>query len=498
MNQINSTNRRTSNYDYSKLIAAQKEEHQYESFYTFIRDRIQYYRENYSYGEKFTRADIAAEIGIETSTLTKIINSKQATRKRDLIIAICFALKMDENDTNLALNLYPMAPLNKCNLRDLVIIQAIYDKLTIMELNEVLETHGFPKLNVLRDKTGKSERSFYYSIKSKEYDEINVRIKPYDIAENDSESSLHLRYCPDRFDYHSEMELLKENEEKTRYLIIFELGKYRISRYEREKYKLLYSNHSIDKWDGIEECKEPDLLNEVTKLKEYTDKKARYVYDMCNDTRNYGSRYEAKKINGKLVIFGESFGFDAPELCEYYQLEVSSEGMMFSVSNSSRFLRKYLGDERWKKLYGKKPSPIINSFSDIEKIADDRWKSQFRNLLIGAKELLNKLQNKELFLFNARAFIDIVDLMHEYKVEEAFGCIPPYYYNGFPCDTFPQKDQIVGPDGKIITIDDLYRAAEMDIISLEELCEIRTEYGSLEGFLHIDLLENHNCLCENR
>ena len=43
-------------------------------------------------------------IGIDASTLTKIINGSQGTRKRDLIIALCFALQLSESETTLALN----------------------------------------------------------------------------------------------------------------------------------------------------------------------------------------------------------------------------------------------------------------------------------------------------------------------------------------------------------------------------------------------------------
>ena len=56
----------------------------------------------------------------------------------------------------------------------------------------------------------------------------------------------------------------------------------------------------------------------------------------------------------------------------------------------------------------------------------------------------------------------------------------------------PNKMYIIGSDGKPITISDLYRAAELGIDTLEELCEIRTRYGSLEKFLCLTILLHHS------
>ena len=72
--------------------------------------------------------------------------------------------------------------------------------------------------------------------------------------------------------------------------------------------------------------------------------------------------------------------------------------------------------------------------------------------------------------------------MHAYHVEKAFECYQP---DDLPYDIIPKKDHIKGPDGNPISIDDLYRAAELEITSLEELCAIHTRYGSLEQFLQI-------------
>ena len=206
---------------------------------------------------------------------------------------------------------------------------------------------------------------------------------------------------------------------------------------------------------------------------------------MCNDTRNYGSRFDAVNEHGRLVVYGEVFGFDAPELSEYFQLQASADGCLFTVSNTSRFLERYLGEKDWKELYGISPSQIIRRFTTLDEVTNQRWREQFQALLQSACDLLDQLRAHKLFIFNARAWLDVDEIMHIYHVEELFECYQP---DDSPYEIVPKKNQIIGTDGKPVTIDDLYQAAEMDITTLEELCTIRNCYGSLEQFLQINPL----------
>ena len=476
-------------YDYSKLIASAKKESQYESFSTFIDEKIHECREAHYAGEakSFNRSTLANMIGIDASTLTKIINGSQGTRKRDLIIALCFALQLSESETALALNLYPMTPLNPNNLRDLVIIQALHDGVSVKELDDILSTHGFPQLNILRGDRKNEERVFYIPLDSTAYEEVSVDVMPYCVAGADADLSLHDRYRPDRYDYHSEMIIREKGKDGPLYRISRDDdGQYDIDIQIGEDWNRLYSNgYFHQKYEGVKPCEDPELLNEIAKLKEYTDRRARYVHSMCNDTRNYISRFDAVNDHGRLEAYGEGFGFDTPELSEYFQLEASSNGCRFTVSNTSRFLEKYLGPEKWMELYGGLLPPVIRSFKSLDDITNKRWRDQFQKLLRSACNFLDQLRARRLFLFNARAWIDIDDLMHAYQVEEAFECYQP---DDLPYEIIPKKEQITGSDGKPVTVDDLYRAAELEISTVEELCAIRTRYGSLDQFLKIDAL----------
>lgn len=476
-------------YDYSQLVNTAKKESQYKSFSTFIDEKIHEVRNRSFDGDasRFNRYTLAEILGMDVSTLTKIINGSQATRKRDVIIGACFALQLTESEANLALNLYPMAPLNPYNLRDLVIIHALRDGLSVSQLNDVLSNHHMPKLNLLRGDKKSEDRSFYYPFNSTAYEEVSIDIRPYCIDGDSSNASLHERYHPDRFDYESKMIVQSKTTPSMKYRITLDSGgDYDIFLLTDNGEEHLYSDNYLHRrYLHTQECDDAGLLNEITKLKEYTDRKARYVYQACGDTRNFRTRLNATNDHGQLVVYGETFGCDAPELCEYFQIEVSPNSHVFTVSDTSRFMERYLGEDAWMKLYGVPLSHPTQKYTSLDEIDNNRWRKQFTNLLDSARDLLVQLQQRELFLFNAREWIEIDQLMHMFKVEEEFDCYQP---DDEPYDAVPRKNQILGPDGKQITVDDLYRAAELDIGTIDELCSIRTRYGSLEGFLMNDML----------
>lgn len=481
-------------YDYARLIAAAKSESQYEDFSDFISEKIRTCRKDHYDDEakSFNRKTLAAMIGMNESALTRIINLSQRTRKRDVIIALCFALRLRESEAAQALNLYSMAPLNPMNLRDLVITQALRDGLSVGELNDVLELHKFPQLNVTRNRKDRTDKDeFYRPLKSTEYEEVSVKILPYNLAGEDYERSLHDRYFPAQYDYESEMVIRKKGESGRDLRILLD-GNYYLIGYDKDfgndDARYLYCNDPLKtKYWNLKPCDDPKLLCEIAQLREYVDQRARYVHNACADTRNYGSRLNAVNRQGELVIYGEGFNFERPELCEYFQVELSSTGNAFSVSNASRFMEEYLGREQWMALYGTPFVPAAKTFRSLEEITEQRWRIQFQKLLDSARELLDKIRSRELFLCNARVFIEIDELISDFNLIDAFDCVFP---DDSPYEVLPQKDHVMGTDGKPVTTDDLYRAAELGIFTLEELCSVRKKYGSLEGFIQIDALDH--------
>ena len=177
------------------------------------------------------------------------------------------------------------------------------------------------------------------------------------------------------------------------------------------------------------------------------------------------------------------YNSDRPELQEYFQIELTSTRCLLTMSNGSRFLAKYLGDADWIRMYGVPVPPVTNSFESLEKVSNNEWLAQFQSLLEQARELLSHIRDRKIFLVNAYGlYNDVDDIMLKYNVSKDFDC-----YGTEESPVIPHKDFIIGSDGKPITVDDLYRAAELDIKSIEELCDIRSRYGSLDGFLNLNL-----------
>ncbi len=484
MNDLTHTSETT--YDYSRLSAPAKEESEIGGFTAFIAEKIRERRTKRIGGivRLFTRSTLAEIIGIDLSALTKIINGLQRTKKRDLIIALCVALELSYDETNQALKLYGMAPLNSNDRRDLLIGQALRDKLSVTALNTALDKHGFPVLNIQR--SVKEEEEPYYPLSSTDYEEVSIRVTPYCVAGDDADRDLNNRYRPENFDYHGEMVIREKKENGVSYRISLDIGAgYVISIQDGDDWKPIFSDEHIEQdVRGIGECDDIDLLDAVTRLKEYVDRRAEYVVEMCDDTRNYSSRFNAVNDNGTLLLYGETFNYDSPELCEYLQLEASSTGCVFTVSNSSHFLNRYLGEERWRQFYQKKLSPVTHTFRSLEEVMNSEWKKRFQILLDSALDLLQQLREKKLFIYNIRAWFDFDLLMKTFHAEEAFEC---YWPEDCP-EMAPGKDYIIGSDGNPVTVDDLFRAAELGITSIDELCDVRTRYGSLENFIKVDAL----------
>ncbi len=473
-------------YDYSRLSAPAMEESQIEDFSSFIAEKIRERRTTKGNGEtkRFTRSTLAEIIGIDLSALTKIINGLQRTKKRDLIIALCVALELSYEETNLALKLYGMASLNSNDRRDLLIGQTIRDKRNVAELNNALEKHGFPMLNIQRGM--KDDEEPYYPLYSTDYEEESVKITPYCIAGDDVDRDLNNRYNPGNFDYHAELVVRETKEDDTKYHITLEKNAgYVISRQEGDNRIPLFSDDPFEQHVlGIGECEDISLLDAVTRLKEYVDRRAEYVVAMCDDTRNYNTRFNAVNNNGTLLLYGETFNYDSPELCEYLQLEASSNSCIFTVSNTSRFLSRYLGKKRWKQFYQKKITPITHTYHSLEEVTNSQWKKRFQILLDSAQDLLQQLRERKLFIYNTGAWYDFEQLMNAFQAKEAFDCYQP---DDCP-DMVPRKDHIIGSDGNPVTVDDLNRAAELGITTVDELCAIRTRYGSLENFINVEAL----------
>ena len=87
----------------------------------------------------FLAADLSENYGY------KLISEEKHTRQRDVILRICLAAKLDELETDEALMLYGMAPLNARIPRDVAFIVAINNHIyDIHEVDAILRENNLP------------------------------------------------------------------------------------------------------------------------------------------------------------------------------------------------------------------------------------------------------------------------------------------------------------------------------------------------------------------
>lgn len=104
------------------------------SFRDYIKDSI---KGKKTLHEVFYEADVNEGYGY------KIISGEKHTNKRDIIIRICAAANLCFEETQTALKLYGMSPLYAKIKRDALLISAINEKLSISQINRILEKNGF-------------------------------------------------------------------------------------------------------------------------------------------------------------------------------------------------------------------------------------------------------------------------------------------------------------------------------------------------------------------
>ena len=124
-------------------------------------------------GTKVSKKDIADMVGVSHELFRKMINREKATKKRDCIIAVCAALRLDTYDTNLALKHNDwMEPLDDYNIRDEFIMNLL-DNLNlnpktaednpkiIPEINDALVANGFSELDIITHRNSNKDKDYF-------------------------------------------------------------------------------------------------------------------------------------------------------------------------------------------------------------------------------------------------------------------------------------------------------------------------------------------------
>ncbi len=88
------------------------------------------------------KSKVVARSGLNRVYGYQILSGKRVP-SRDKLIALCFGLMLDLDETNVLLKYYGFAPLYSRNKRDSVIIFAITNKKSVFTANELLFDNGF-------------------------------------------------------------------------------------------------------------------------------------------------------------------------------------------------------------------------------------------------------------------------------------------------------------------------------------------------------------------
>ena len=479
-------------YDINRLIRQARKDGSYTNFSDYIRQKIDRYEQKGI--KKFGERELAEKIGISYEMLRKIINRGKETRKRDMIIAICIAIEMNQSETDVALQLYDFVPLRETIPRDLVIINAIWDNVGISGTNQKLEKCGYEPLNVAGRKSGKQDHNSLMNQENAKFTVLNRETAAYTVMHENADCLSGL-YSPQNFDCVARMKL-KENA----------TGKELMLEWDGDAgavFDLDSSGMYIERDDCLIRWKrtvEPDLLPYFESLSHLIDMKMQDCVSQLNDTRNYGLRVTADFKGTDLTFYGEAFNFDHPEYSEYYQMECNSEKTVCSVSTCSLFMERYLGAENYEKLYGPLRSEKFSRWGSIEEAVSCKNNSvsgdglsffpgektdvrtkYYHKLEEAFDEIVTKLANRELFIFNAWEFLGIDELIKWFNVKEELDCYPDDEHPQF--EFVPHKESFIAPDGIETSWRDLYRALELGMDSVSDICNVRAIYGSIEGIL---------------
>lgn len=442
-----------------------------------------------------TEKEISKRVGISESSFHKNYTARRKTRKvnRDFFIAVFAVLSLGTDDINDFFTKYDEnIPLisdddDSCK-RDRTISEILegnFDKKNYIDtnyVNEILTTRGLNKLDLNLVEKSKNENKFII-LDTKITIDNNATYDMYDSIEN--------TYHLNRFHYNGKA-LIRNKKNND----MFELSYFNENSYSVipiKKNELIYDRtvryKNIDETGEYKSC--------FVSLCTSVDGKTKISRSIVNDTKNYKERCAARFYDGYMHYFAETYNFDIPEINEYYLLEYSNDNWKFVTSNKSMFMKHYLNDYDYHMFYGKNDFVILSEHINRNEIESAITKSNsINNLLNGVRlEYWNKLEcsifNLKTSLKNKEIFIRNLDEIYEpnckdyvcefYKVDKDFDCVN----NGY--DYIANKAYIMySPDERKkikIKIEDVYRAYELGLNSINEIYEIISKYKEIDNIL---------------
>lgn len=460
------------------------------AFAEFIREKRREYNEDN--GKELSTSQLGTMIGIKYEMFRKILNQEKPTKKRDCIIAICVALQLLPGEIDEALGLYQyMSALDKYNPRDVFITSQITGSpgLTVSELNQRLIQHGFPGLDIQNKRVGK-KKSSTDAVIDMPYKVLQLKVRTpidSDYYYGDPYNSLCTKYSPFNCRCTGDMILGDPKRKKYIHLIASTDGYLSSQIYKVDDFPKSYK--SIDETG--------DFKNYFIELINAVNVEKRRLLSILDDTKNYRQRTSARLIGDAICIFTEEFNYSIPELNEYYILTLSNSNYTLKVYERSAFMHYYLSSDKFTKFYGTddlNPKEEYDSAEQLDKLiettdsrSDDaiRYrmrKRAFLRMQPQVDELYAALKVGKEYIQNLEYIYDIpADTLRYYKIEKDFECIYDVEY-GEICGSLNEKSYML-PDGSevTITLEDIYSAFKYGFPSIEEICRIKSIYGSIHS-----------------
>ena len=310
--------------------------------------------------------ELAERLNINYEQFRKILNMNKPTQKRDCIIAICAALRLDHKETNEALRLYQYMPfLSEFNPRDKFIIEILDNNfenyLTIGEINSRLNRNGFKGLDIIDHKSSVELMSI------KKEDSLKLlekKVKTFyeDLIEGDQYDSLAMEYSTDRYRCIAEM-WLDDEKNKRRYHLTANTHKY---------YSVITLGKNNYEMKSYKKAEESEIFTDYFyELEAMANQEMKKMLFILNDTKNYHTRISAGIHNDFLHVYAETFNYTVPELNEYYLFEYKDGRMQLSVFRNSEFMHLYLNSDFYYQTYGKYSNKLIIQYYTLEEIKED-------------------------------------------------------------------------------------------------------------------------------
>ncbi len=438
--------------------------------------------------------ELAERVGIDYEMFRKILNMNKATKKRDCIIAICAALKLDSEETDKALELYQYMPrLDAENPRDDFLIGILEEQftnyLTIHEINQRLIRNGFPELDIIDRRSSTkpvSEReSAPYKLLEK-----RVRIYSDDLILGSQYDSLEAEYSIKRYRCAAEMWLDDIKEKKIYHLTAFHSNTYLMEAHGNGLF-------DVKAYKEIEDAGVfKDYYHELKAMVKHELKK---MYAIMNDTRNYQTRLSAGIKNDSLYVYAETFNYVIPEINEYYLFEYNNGEAVLSVLHSSEFMRCHLDPKEYALIYGNSRNTPIAQYRSIEEIIsnDNSDVHTSRYLLISRSRYFENLKRQADSLISdiktQKRHIRNLDLLYNdnkdrvcefFGVEREFQCTMDSEYGDIMLAGKRSAEFLFADCGTVqITLEDLYKAFELGFSNINEICRIKKKLGAIEKIL---------------